>query len=157
MGCDIAALLKLVEQRDPGCIISVSSPGPGEDATCTDSDLTLQGVYFLGWRRLLSQTCVESVAWLVTLRAVSAQSDQAAWAVLQIQPSCHRSSCSPKNCSCPTIICRSRKSSFVVECQDHALQDYLEASLMLQYNKWWHVLCTFHLYVLMNQKQFPWA
>ena len=40
MGHDIAALLKVVEQRDPGCIISVSSPGAGENAACTDSNQT---------------------------------------------------------------------------------------------------------------------
>ena len=32
------------------------------------------------------------------------------------------------------------------ECQDHALQNYLEASSLLQYNNWWHYshfICTF--------------
>ena len=46
MGCDIVVLLKMVEQRDSGCIISVHSPGAGEDATCTNSNQ--QGVYSLG-------------------------------------------------------------------------------------------------------------
>ena len=40
MESDIVALFKLVEQCDPACIISVSSPGPGEDTSCTDSSQT---------------------------------------------------------------------------------------------------------------------
>ena len=39
MGRDIAASLKMVEQRDPGCI-TVSSPGAVEHVACTDSDQT---------------------------------------------------------------------------------------------------------------------
>ena len=38
MGSAFAALLKIVEQCEPACIIGVSSPGPGEDVSCTDSN-----------------------------------------------------------------------------------------------------------------------
>ena len=81
MGSDIEALSKIVEQCDPACIIGVSSPGPGEHASCTDSNQTRNVLFRLN----VPQTCVKNVAWLVTHRSVSAQNEQATQGVLQIQ------------------------------------------------------------------------
>ena len=161
MGRNIAALLKMVEQHGSGCIISVFSPGAGEDTSCNNSDQ--QGVYSLGWMRPLTQTWKESIAWPVTQRTVRAQNDQAALAVFQIQPPCRSPQYRAKEFSSKFIgvsrvsysvqlVGRSsfKKRVVFISNQDHALQhyleDYLEALLMLQHVKQRHCAhftCTF--------------
>ena len=65
MGRGIAVLLTMGEQRDPGCIITVSSPGPGEDTTCTDSNPT---------RSLLSRLKAPTQSDLCRKRSVASNS-----------------------------------------------------------------------------------